>query len=98
MYDQAWEETLLAMPKEPERDLLESLHHDDQKKSSLIKNASALSHSDLVHRKEPKSYTKLKSLGTDFLEDQLQGTRIAQRERGSVEDEAIPVVPERDRR
>ena len=63
-----------------ERDVLGSLYHRQPKNSSIMKNALALNHSYHVHGKEPKSYTTLKALVTDILEDQQQVT-------------VMPVVP-----
>ena len=57
MVDQGWEDTLMGMESELERDLLESLDHRQLEKSSFMKNAVALLHSDQVHRTGPKSYT-----------------------------------------
>ena len=71
MFEQAWEETLMALRKEPEEDPLDSLHQRQLEKSTPMQNALALWHSDQVHRKEPKSYSKLKDMVTDVLEDQL---------------------------
>ena len=53
MFDQTWEETLMAMEKERGRDFLQSLHQRPSEKSRLMKYDLALYHSDQVHRKEP---------------------------------------------
>ena len=49
MFDQAWEETLMAVENAPERDLLKSLYHRQLGKSTLVKSASALYYSHPVH-------------------------------------------------
>ena len=38
-FDQAWEETLMALEKEPEADLVEDLHQRQLEKSTLMQNA-----------------------------------------------------------
>ena len=89
MFDRAWAETWMALDKEPQRNFLESLHHRQLEKSTLVKTALALSYLDQVHRTEQKSCAKLKALVADILEDQQQETLIE----GRVLDKAIPVVP-----
>ena len=61
--------------------------------STLIKNALTLHHSDQVHREEPKSYTKLKALVADIVEDQQQEAFIDQQKERSRKDRASPIVP-----
>ena len=51
-----------------------------------MKNAVALNHSDQVHRTEPKSYTKLKAMVTDTLDDQPQDALMSHNEKGCVQD------------
>ena len=48
--------------KEAEEALLEGLHRRQQEKSILTQNAVALCYSDLVHRKEPMSCSRLKTM------------------------------------
>ena len=87
MFDHAWADTLMAMKKGPERasfrwHLLLTLGKEDSREAS---------HSDQVHRKEPKSCLKLKAIVTGMLkeqqqnslrEDQQQEAFLAQKETG----------------
>ena len=83
-FDQAWEETLMALEKEPEVDLVEGLHHRQLEKWTLMQNALALYHSDQVHRKEPQSYSRLKALFSNVLEEQQQYSLVVKNQ-GDVE-------------
>ena len=56
--DVAQENIVMALEKEPGEDLLQGLYHRQLAKSTSMQNASALCHSDQVHRKDPKSYLK----------------------------------------
>ena len=67
-FDHSWEETVMELVKEPEADLAEGLYHRQLEKSTIMLNALAL-YSHQVHRKEPKSYSKLKAMVTHFSED-----------------------------
>ena len=49
-FDQSWEETLMALEKEPEGDLVQGLYRRQLEKSTLKQNALARYHSDQVHR------------------------------------------------
>ena len=57
-------------------ELLGRLPCGQWEKSSLVKKAVASDHSDLVCRKELRSYITLIALDTDTLEDQHQDTLI----------------------
>ena len=90
MFDQAQEETLMGLVKEPEKDPLENLYHRQLKKYTLMK------HADQVRRKEQKSYAKLTAVVTDILEIQQQETLFTQKERGRARPQkATPIVPDR---
>ena len=60
-FDEACEEILMALEKEPEEDLLEGLYHRRLVKSTLLKDALMLFHNDQVH------YTELKAIVTEVL-------------------------------
>ena len=51
------------------KNMLEGLCHRQLENSTHMKNAWAPYHFDQIHRKEPKSYSKLKAMVTNFLED-----------------------------
>ena len=76
-FDQASEETLMAMKKATDMALLEVLCYGQLEKSALVKNALAPYHSDQVHRKETKCYTKLKAMVPVILTDQQQHSLVA---------------------
>ena len=90
-------ESWMAPEKEPEEDLLEGFYHRQLEKSISMQNASALYHTDQAHRKDPKSYSKLKALITDVLTELQQNYRMAQKQKGQVKDRAIPVTPEKNK-
>ena len=83
----------MAPEQESEGDLLEGLDHREMEMLTLMHNALALCHSGQVHRKGPKSYSSLKAMESDALEDQQQNSYIAQIEKGWLKDKAIPVAP-----
>ena len=62
-------------------------------KSTLMRNALALHHSCHVHRKEPKSWSKLKAMVSGVLEDQQQHSLATRKEKRWEEDRAIAVEP-----
>ena len=65
----------MALQKELAEDLVEGLYHRQFEKSTLMQNASALYHSDQVHRKEPTCNSKLKAVVTEPREGALPGER-----------------------
>ena len=52
-FDTAWDEILLAMKKEPEEEILESLYCKQLEKSLQLKNTMALYTQDCTQREEP---------------------------------------------
>ena len=72
----------MAMEVEPDLALLEDVYDRRWEKLSIMKHALAAYHSDQVHRKEPKSDTKLKALVTDMLEDSAtKNSYVSKRQR-----------------
>ena len=67
-FDEAWEITPRAPERESENELSQGIYHRQQKKRTSMQNASAPNHSNQMHRKEPKSYLKLKNYGRRFIE------------------------------
>ena len=61
-FGQPWENILLALDKDAEDDHLEGLYLRQLEKSSSVQNPLALCHSDQVHRKELKSYWRLRAV------------------------------------
>ena len=92
-FDQSRKETPMALWKGPEGVLLEGLYRRHMEKSTRMQTALAQCHSDRVHRKEPKSYSRL--MVSDVLEDQQQNSLTAHKEKGRVKEGAIPVAPGR---
>ena len=88
--DQVWEETLMALEKEPEADLLEGLHHRQLEMPTLMLNALAPHHSDQIHRRS-------KAMVSVVLEGQQQNFSKDQPKNG-VKDRAIPVAPVKNER
>ena len=66
-FDESWENVFVALENEPANDVLEGRHLRVLVKPTFMYNAFALNHSDLTHRKEPKSYIK-KYYGRRFVE------------------------------
>ena len=88
MFDQAWEDTLMAMAiLNLTWPFAKVLAAGSWKTSTIMKNALALHHMDQVHREESKSHTK-----KDILEDQQQDALLSQKGKGRVKDMAITVV------
>ena len=78
--DEGWENILMALEKEPDDDLLEGFYLQQLERSTSMQNASALYHSDQIHRKEPKSSTsKLRAMATDAPNDQQQNSPTDQK-------------------
>ena len=67
-------------------------------KDNLKKLDLALCGSDQIRRKQPMSFSMLKAMVANVLEEQLQNSFIAQQEKGRVKDTAIreDPVPSRD--
>ena len=74
VFNQPWEETQLLLDKNVDEELLENLYERQLRKSSLMKNALSLYHSDILLKREPMNSKKLRAVETDILEDQRQKT------------------------
>ena len=62
MFNQAWEETLLALGNDLDENVLNNLYDRQVSKSTLMKNTSSLYQSATVPQKEPRSYQKLRTM------------------------------------
>ena len=80
-FDTSWDETLLAMAHMPEDHYLESLYFKQLEKCDQIQNALQLYIQDHVQRGEPKSYTKLRKMVRNHLDQKTRERHIQQRER-----------------
>ena len=61
-FDTKWDETIIAMQKQPDEELLGNLHCRQLDKPDQLKQLVALCMQDTVQTSEPKSYTKLKRM------------------------------------
>ena len=80
----------MVMRVELAMDLMEGLYFRQLEKSTLMMSALALNHSEQVQ--ESTSYTKLKTMDTDFVDDPQQDSFTSHKEKGRVKDESITVV------
>ena len=60
MFNQAWEDTLLAFGNDLDEHFLENLYERQEKRSTLMKNAMTLHQQDIVLKKEPSIYQRLR--------------------------------------
>ena len=68
---------LLPLDEDMAGELLEILNQRQLRRSTLMKNALSSFLSDIVIRKEPRSYQRLHAMVTDSLEDQRQNELIS---------------------
>ena len=66
----SWQETLIALEKAPEADLVEGLYLRQVEESTLMPYALTLFLSYQVHRRVPKSNSSLQAMVSDVWEDQ----------------------------
>ena len=63
-FDEAWQNILIGLKKEPEDYYLEGLHVRQWRKPTSMQNALPENHSDQIHRSEPTIYLKLNAIVT----------------------------------
>ena len=81
MFNQAWEETLVALGDDLGEGVLENLCERQVWKSAFMKHVMTLHQQDIVLKKEPRSYAKLRTVVNHILEHQQQNMLISQKER-----------------
>ena len=75
-----WDETIIAMQKQPDEELLENVYFRQLEKSDQFKQLVALYIQDTVRKSEPKSNTKLKRMVTRHLEPKIRGKPFSARD------------------
>ena len=81
MFNQAWEERLLSFGDDLGEGVLENLCERHVRKSAFMKHVMTLHQQDIVLKKEPRSYAKLRTVVNHILEHQQQNMLISQKER-----------------
>ena len=87
-FNQAWEELLLSLDKGVDGEMLEYLCKGQIRRSSVMENGLSLYHSDILLKRELKSYRTLTAMVNDIFEDWRQNQLISQNERSR--DRAAP--------
>ena len=91
--DTKWDETIIAMQKHPDEELLENLRFGQLGKSDPVIQLVALYFQDTVQKSEPKRYTKLNRMVTRHSEQQIRNTQFSSRDRlGEKTNPVVPVV------
>ena len=81
MYNVARDKTLKAPNNDLDEGVLGNVYERQVRQSTLMKNDFTLYQSDMVLKKEPKSYQKWGTVVNDILEHQQQNMLISQKER-----------------
>ena len=98
-FDSSWEETLTALEKRPEASLLAGHHRRQVETSTLMQTAWRHGIPIRFTAKSRRATRGLKAMVSDVVEDQQQHYfLVAQKEKGWVNDRAIPVATVKKRR
>ena len=81
MFNQAREGTLSAFGNDLDEHVRDNLHEQQVKKSTLMKHAWIFYQQDILLKKEPRNYQRLRTLVTDILVQQQQNMLISQKQR-----------------
>ena len=81
IFNQAWEETVLALGNHPDEGVLENFCERQVRTSTLMQNALTLYQQDIVLKEEPRSDQRLMTVVHDILEQQWQNMLICQTKR-----------------
>ena len=81
MFNQAWEETLLAFGHDLGEGVLKNLCERQVRKSTLMTHVMTLHQQDIVLKEEPRSYANLRTVVNHILEHQQQNMLSSQKER-----------------